>query len=260
MKVIEYIRSKLKLEKLHMTLIDPEKLSPKQCADTAHSAYRAGSDAVMVGGSTGIDFEGLNSSVQAMKERISIPVIQFPSHSEALSPSFDAIYFMSLLNSKQVKFVIGEQMKASPIIRNMGIETIPMGYVIVEPGMKVGEMGGAEPVKRDDITTAVGYALATEYFGMDLFYLEAGSGAPLPVPVEMIAAVKEKISIPLIVGGGIRDEKTAGEISEAGADIIVTGTVVEISEDTEETLRSIIRGVKSASIENRFKKKHQHYR
>jgi phosphoglycerol geranylgeranyltransferase len=254
MKVIEYIRSKLRLEKLHMTLIDPEKLSPKECGDVAHLAYRAGSDAVMVGGSTGIDFEGLNSSVQAMKDRIPIPVIQFPSHSEALSPNFDAIYFMSLLNSKQVKFIVGEQMRASPIIKNMGLETIPMGYVIVEPGMKVGEMGGAEPLKRNDIKSAIGYALATEYFGMDLFYLEAGSGAPEPVPMEMISAVKDKISIPLIVGGGIRDEKTAKEISEAGADIVVTGTVVEISEDVQGTLRNIVRGVKGISVGRQFKR------
>jgi phosphoglycerol geranylgeranyltransferase len=254
MKVIEYIRSKLRLEKLHMTLIDPEKLSPKECGDVAYLAYRAGSDAVMVGGSTGIDFEGLNSSVQAMKDRIPIPVIQFPSHSEALSPKFDAIYFMSLLNSKQVKFIVGEQMRASPIIKNMGLETIPMGYVIVEPGMKVGEMGGAEPVKRNDIKSAIGYALATEYFGMDLFYLEAGSGAPEPVPMEMISAVKDKISIPLIVGGGIRDEKTAKEISGAGADIVVTGTVVEISEDVQGTLKNIVRGVKSISVGRQLKR------
>jgi phosphoglycerol geranylgeranyltransferase len=149
-----------------------------------------------------------------------------------------------MLNSKEIKYIIGEQMKASRIIKDMGVETIPMGYVIVEPGMKVGEMGGAEPVKRDDVKTAIGYALAAEFFGMNLFYLEAGSGAPEPVPTEMIKAVKEKLSIPLIVGGGIRDKKTASEISEAGADIVVTGTIVEISEDIEGMLRRIVNGVK----------------
>ncbi len=244
MKVIEYIRSKLRLEKLHMTLIDPEKLSPEECADIAYLANRAGTDAVMVGGSTGVEASKLDKSVLAMRDNIPIPVIHFPSHAEALSPNFDAIYFMSMLNSKEIKFIVGEQMKASPIIKNMGVETIPMGYVIVEPGMKVGEMGGAEPVKRNDVKTAIGYALAAEFLGMKFLYLEAGSGAPEPVPPEMVKAVKDELSIPLIVGGGIRDGKTASRISEAGADIVVTGTVVELSKDVEGALRDIVRGVK----------------
>lgn len=244
MKVIEYIKSKVRIEKLHMTLIDPEKLSPEDCSDIAFLAYRAGSDAIMIGGSTGVDYKNLDKSVIEMKYRIPIPIIQFPSHSEALSPNVDAIYYMSMLNSKETKFVVGEQMKASLKIKKMGIETIPMGYVIVEPGMKVGEMGGADPVKKDDHETAIGYALAAEFFGMELVYLEAGSGAPSPVPDKMIRAVKEEISIPLVVGGGIRDASTAFNISEAGANIVVTGTIVEVSEDVEGMLREIIKGVK----------------
>ncbi len=244
MKVIEYIQSKLRIEKLHMTLIDPEKLSPEKCADIAYSAYRAGTDAIMVGGSTGISSHNLDDSVLAMKERMPIPIIQFPSHSEALSPNADAIYFMSMLNSKDIKYIIGEQMKASSLLKDMAIETMPMGYVIVEPGMKVGEMGRAEPVKRHDIDKAIGYGLAAEFFGMKFVYLEAGSGAPSPVPVEMVKAVKDKLSIPLVIGGGIRDAKTASEISKAGADIVVTGTIVELSDDVEGILRSIVNGVK----------------
>lgn len=244
MRVIDYIRSKLRLEKLHMTLIDPEKLTSDDCADVAYLAYRAGTDAVMVGGSTGINVENLDKSVLAMKNLVPIPIIQFPSHSEALSSNCDALYFMSMLNSKEPKYIIGEQMKASSVIKEMGVETIPMGYVIVEPGMRVGEMGFAEPVKRNDVKSAIGYALATELLGMKLFYLEAGSGAPEPVPSEMVEAVREKLSIPLLVGGGIRDPDTAYKISRAGADIVVTGTIVEISKDVEGALRKIIRGVK----------------
>lgn len=244
-KVIEYIRSKLRLEKLHMTLIDPDKHSPDECSDIAYLAYRAGSDAIMVGGSTGINSENLDKSVVAMKSLVPIPIIHFPSHAGALSPNFDAIYFMSLLNSKEIKYLVGEQMKASQIIKDMEIETIPMGYVIVEPGMRVGETGAAEPVKRDDVKTAIGYALAAEFFGMKLYYLEAGSGAPEPVPTEMVKAVKKILTIPLIVGGGIKDAETARKISEAGADIVVTGTIVEISEDVEGTLRNIIKAVKA---------------
>ncbi len=231
-----------------MTLIDPEKPSSEECADIAYQAFRAGSDAIMVGGSTGISFENLDESVRAMRDRIPIPIIQFPSHSKALSPNADAIYFMSMLNSKDIKYLIREQMNAAPAIKEMGVETIPMGYIIVEPGMKVGEMGGAEPVKRDDFKTAIGYGLAAEFFGMELFYLEAGSGAPEPVPFQMVDAVKQKLSIPLIVGGGIRNAKTASKISEAGADIVVTGTIVEISDEIEGNLRKIVKAVKGSAF------------
>jgi phosphoglycerol geranylgeranyltransferase len=244
MRVIEYIRSKMKLGKLHMTLIDPDKQSQKESAKIAYIAYTAGSDAIMVGGSTGIDFENLNKSVLAMKEKVPIPIIQFPSHSKALSPNIDAIYFMSMLNSMDINYIIGEQMRAASAIKNMDIETIPMGYVIVEPGMKVGEMGSADPVKRDDIKRAIGYGVAAELLGMNLYYLEAGSGAPEPVPEDMVKAVSDSLSIPLVVGGGIRDAKSASRIADAGADIVVTGTIVEESEDIKGVLESIVSGVK----------------
>ena len=244
MRVREYLRSKMRLETLHMTLIDPDKLTPSECGEVALKAYRAGSDAIMVGGSTGIDFKTLDNSVLAMKEVIPIPIIQFPSHGRAITPNSDAIYFMSMLNSMDINFIIGEQMRASQSIKAMGIETIPMGYVIVAPGMKVGETGSADPVKRNDIKRAVGYGLASEFLGMTLFYLEAGSGAPEPVPTDMVSAVSEALSIPLVVGGGIRDAESAARISEAGADIIVTGTIVEESKDVEGTLKRIISGVK----------------
>jgi phosphoglycerol geranylgeranyltransferase len=244
MRVSDYIRSKLKLGTLHMTLIDPDKLNPSECAEVAYLACRAGTDAIMVGGSTGIDFVTLDKCVVAMGERIAIPIIQFPSHSKAISPNSDAIYFMSMLNSMDINFIIGEQMRASKMIKDIGLETISMGYVIVEPGMKVGEMGSADPVKRNDNERAMGYALAAELLGMDLFYLEAGSGAPDPVSPEMVSEVAKVLSIPLVVGGGIRKAEDAASISEAGANIVVTGTVVEESEDVEEILKGIVSAVK----------------
>jgi phosphoglycerol geranylgeranyltransferase len=125
----------------------------------------------------------------------------------------------------------------------LGVEPISMGYIIVEPGMKVGEVGMAKPIPRSDVHQAAAFALAAEYMGMKLVYLEAGSGAPQPVPSEMIAAVKGTISVPLLVGGGIRDARTAEQVRLAGADVVVTGTVVENSALGED-LRHIIRAAK----------------
>ena len=113
-----------------------------------------------------------------------------------MSGYFDAIYFMSMLNSHNLRHVIREQVAGAPIVRRLGLEPILMGYVIIAPGMKVGEVGEADIIPRNDIKSAVSYALAAEYLGMQTVYLEAGSGAPEPVPEDMIKAVKQELKIP----------------------------------------------------------------
>ncbi len=212
---------------LHMTLLDPTKQSPEKAGDIAHTAARLGTDAIMVGGSTGVTQRNLDETILSIKAKVKIPVIYFPSGANAISGHCDAIYFMSMLNSRNIKNVIREQVMAAPIVSKLGLEMISMGYVIVEPGMKVGEVGEADLVKRSDVQTAVAYGLAAQFLGMDCLYLEAGSGAPDPVPPVMIRAVKSKISIPLLVGGGIRTAERALEAKRAGANVIVTGTIVE---------------------------------
>ncbi|MEM2900335.1 MAG: geranylgeranylglyceryl/heptaprenylglyceryl phosphate synthase [Thermoplasmata archaeon] len=244
-KVYRYIEKKLKIEKLHMTLIDPDKQSAKIAGRIGTQAENAGSDAIMVGGSTGVSNEKLDDTVLALKDSCDIPVILFPTSSNVISMHADAIYYMSMLNSRSLKYVIGEQVRAAQYIKKIGLEAIPMGYVIIEPGMKVGEVGHAKVVKRDDIKQACDYACAAELLGMKLVYLEAGSGAPKPVPPEMVRAVKAQLSIPLIVGGGIRTAGDASKTSRAGADIIVTGTIVEEVRDIEVTLKEIIKAIKS---------------
>ena len=97
-----------------------------------------------------------------------------------------------------------------------------------------------ETKKKDDIEIAVGYALAAQYLGMKFFYLEAGSGANYPVSNEMIAAVKKNINVPILVGGGIRYEKTAHEKARAGANIIITGTTLEKEKNLKQALSDII--------------------
>ena len=155
---------------------------------------------------------------------------------------------MSLLNSNNLDYVIREHVKGAPFVKYSGLEPISMGYVIVEPGMTAGRMGEADLIKRDDLQTAVGYALATEYLGMRFFYIEAGSGAPTPVPNEMIQAVKKNTSIPILVGGGIRDSETAKEKAAAGADIIITGTAIEKDTHLKKTLANIISVIEGLKV------------
>jgi len=245
LKVKQYIIDTLEKHRLHMTLIDPAKQAPAASGQIARAANKAGSDAIMVGGSTGITQENLDRTVERIKKGCSLPVIYFPSGANAIARHADAIYFMSMLNSRNVKNITGEHWKGAPVIRKLGVETISMGYVIVEPGMKVGEVGEADLVRRDDISRAVGYGIATELFGMDLLYLEAGSGAPEPVPERMIKAVRKSIGIPLVVGGGIVSGDKAKAVARAGADIVVTGTLVEDG-DFEPKLSAVIEAVHKA--------------
>jgi phosphoglycerol geranylgeranyltransferase len=239
---MEYIVETLRSHKMHMTLVDPAKQLPEAAGAIALKAQSAGSDAIMVGGSTGITQENLDRTIDEIKRASELPVIYFPSGANAIAKRCDAIYFMSMLNSRNPRNITGEHARGAPVIKSLGLEPLSMGYIIVEPGMKVGEVGEADVVGREDTERAVGYALAAEFLGMALVYLEAGSGAPAPVPVNMIRSVKESIGIPLIVGGGITSPDRAKEIAVAGADIIVTGTLVE-NGDFEEPLRAVVSAV-----------------
>jgi phosphoglycerol geranylgeranyltransferase len=240
---MNYLTERVSEGKVHMVLIDPEKQSPEDSASLAATAEAAGSDAIMVGGSTGVNESNLDATVEGIKDSSSLPVILFPAGAHTLSRYADAIYFMSVLNSRNLDHVVGEQKRAARVVKAMGLEPIPMGYVIVEPGMRVGVVGEATPVPRASPDEAVDYALMAEYLGMRLIYLEAGSGAPEPVPTGMIRAVREEISIPLVVGGGIRTPDDASQVARAGADIVVTGTVFEESNSTDYLTR-IVRGIK----------------
>jgi phosphoglycerol geranylgeranyltransferase len=171
MKIWNYINNKLQQgEKLHMTLLDPDKQDSETAGEMASLAEQAGSDAVMVGGSTALCQESLDETVKCIKNKSKLPVILFPTAAGCLSKYADAIYFMSMLNSRNLKFVVGEHKVGAPIIKEFGLEPIPMGYIVVEPGMKVGEVGEADLLARTAHDEAVAYALVAEYFGMKLVY------------------------------------------------------------------------------------------
>lgn len=243
MSIAEDIVNMTKKKKLHFSLIDPDKQNPELAGSIAKTAEEAGSSAIMVGGSTLVSQKQVDDTVKAIKGDTDLPVILFPSGARFLSKYADAVFFMSLLNSRNLDYVIREHVKGAPFVKHSGVEPISMGYVIVEPGMTAGRIGEVDLIKKDDIETAVGYALASQYLGMELFYLEAGSGASSPVSNRMIKAVKQSIDIPLIVGGGIRGVKTARQKAHAGADIIITGTKLEEEKNLKQALTNIIKAI-----------------
>jgi phosphoglycerol geranylgeranyltransferase len=245
--VMKYIRKKRKSGPLHFTLIDPDKQAPAKAARLACEAEKAGSDAIMIGGSQAAQAIYQDDTIQEIKKRSGLPVILFPSSHAGISGYADAVFFMSLLNSRSTQYMMEEQVKGSVIISKYKLEALPMGYLIVESGNTTSAawVGDVRPIPREKPEFAVAYALAAKYFGMKFVYLEAGSGADHPVPNGMVSVVKKAVSngkngCYVIVGGGIRDEKSAREKAAAGADIIVTGT---IGEKNPEMLKRIIRAV-----------------
>jgi phosphoglycerol geranylgeranyltransferase len=243
MTMKQYLIEKMKEGTIHLALLDPDKQNSDEAAIIARKVKEAGTDAIMIGGSTGVTTENLSATARAIKDASGLKTIHFPGNPTALTKDVDSILFMSMVNSKNPFWIVRAQAGASAYIKSLGVETISLGYIIVEPGMKVGEVGEASPIKHDEVDKAVGYAIACELFGMDFVYLEAGSGADIPVPPAMISAVKKNISIPLLVGGGIRTPEAAEAARLAGADAIVTGTFIENCKDSD-MLKAVVHASK----------------
>jgi phosphoglycerol geranylgeranyltransferase len=243
-RVEKYLLEKIKAEgSIHITLIDPEKITPPQAAQVAENSKASGTSAMMIGGSTFVSQAHLDGVVKAIRRAVKIPIILFPNNITGISRYADAIWFMSLLNSVDPYFLIGAQILGAPLVKKYGLEPISMGYIIVGEGGTAGIVGKAIPVPYNKSELAAAHALAGQYLGMHFIYLEGGSGAKKPVPPEMIRTVNHFIDIPLIVGGGVRTKEQALAAASAGADIIVTGNIIEIT-GAKQKISEIIDGVK----------------
>ncbi len=242
-RVERYILESLK-EKgaLHMTLIDPARSEPLEARKIAREAVRAGTTAIMVGGSIGVSEWMVDEVVKAIKSAVNVPVILFPGNPSGVSKYADAVWFLSVLNSYNPFFIIGGQMQGAPIVKRYGLEALPLAYLILGEGGAVSYVSQTRPLPLNKPEIVVAYALAAQYMGFRFVYLEGGSGG-IPVPPHIIKAVKENVEIPVIVGGGIRSRELATRAVASGADIIVTGTIVEEATSVYDTIRSIIEGI-----------------
>jgi len=212
----------------YIVLIDPDKKSENGLAGKVKKINNSGVDAILVGGSLMMD--GLCSDrVAQIKSLAEIPVIFFPGGISQLNSHYDAILFMSIISGRNPHYLIGEQVIAAPIVKDLGIEVIPTGYLLLDGGSDstVQFMSGTAPIPMDKPDISIAHALAAQYLGKKLIYLEAGSGAKQAVPNELIKEVVEHVDIPLIVGGGIRTPEAAREKVKAGASFVVTGTIIE---------------------------------
>jgi len=221
MNVNEYISLKRQMgQKMLAVLIDPDK--PIRFT----KGELDGADLVFVGGSTGAISEAFIQQIRTITHR---PIVLFPGNIAQFTAQADALLFLSMLSSRNAEVVIGQQVKAAAEVKQSGIETISMGYILID-GDKVSSVQQAShstPISKEDIPLICSTAIAGELLGNQLIYLEAGSGAKTPVSTEIIQRVKKTISVPLIVGGGITTPEGMKAAFKAGADIVVIGNYLE---------------------------------
>lgn len=211
-----------------LLLLDPDRIQQREYLRLASHASECGVDALLVGSSF-VLHSNFGNAVQAIKEVTELPVIIFPGSITQITEHADAILFTSLLSGRNATYLIEEQVKGAPIIKQCGIEPIPTGYLLIESGnlTSVQFISGSSPIPNTKSDIAAAHALAAEYLGMKLVYLEAGSGAKTPVPIEMVREVAAYVSTPIVVGGGLKDPEAISSRIAAGASFVVVGNHFE---------------------------------
>jgi putative glycerol-1-phosphate prenyltransferase len=209
-------------------LIDPDNVRMGEIDRIVSRALEARVDYFFVGGSLIVN-NGLDACLEMIKSKCDIPLILFPGDSYQLSYRADAILFLSLISGRNAELLIGKHVITAPYLKLSPLEVISCGYLLVDGGVPttVSYMSNTQPIPSDKDDIAVCTALAGEMLGLKLMYLDAGSGAVLPVSEQMIEAVSQAVDVPVIVGGGIDSPERALRNVQAGADIIVVGNAIE---------------------------------
>lgn len=210
-------------------LIDPDKWNREDIADQVGVANELGVDLIFVGGS--LIFKPVDLLIDFVKEHTRIPVVLFPGSPLQISAKADATLFLSLISGRNPEYLIGNHVIAAPFLKESGLEVIPTGYVLIDGGFQtsVSYMSNTLPIPADKADIVLATALAGEMLGLKVIYLDAGSGARNPVSSRVISTVASQISLPLMVGGGIRTAHEARSAYQAGADILVVGNAAENS-------------------------------
>ena len=225
-------------------LIDPDKVDNEKMQRLLELAHVAKVDYFLVGGSLVIS-NYLDTCVQFIKKNSSIPVILFPGSHTQVSRYADALLYLSLISGRNPELLIGQHVISAPAVRKSGLEILSTGYMVIDGGAPttVSYISNASPLPADKNEIAVCTAMAGEMLGMQLIYMDAGSGAKRPITESMIATVSRHISVPLFIGGGITNPEKAYLNCKAGADIIVVGNAIEKDESLIMEMASAVHSV-----------------
>lgn len=224
----EILNSKKANKKLLAILLDPDKINLENCSYLAEKINQSPATHIFIGGSS---FNGnhLDELIVNLKSKINLPFVLFPGNPSQISNKADGILFLTLLSGRNPDYLIEHQVNAVPILNKTNLEIISTGYILIESGNEtaVERVSKTKPLDRNNPSYALQTAQAGEFIGNKLIYLEAGSGAKLSVPNEMITLVANTIDIPLLVGGGITSKQQIQDCYNSGANLVVIGTAFE---------------------------------
>lgn len=208
-------------------LIDPEKYSEKEYLNKK-GAIEDRFDLILVGGSSD-EHNEIDQCIQSIKNHFDLAVYIFPGSHDQISQHADGILYLSLISGDNPKYLIGEHRKSARKVKSIGIDVISTGYVLIDGQhlSSVERVSETKPLAQEDAEKIIDTAIAGELLGMQMIYLEAGSGAKRPVHQEIIKKVSNQLDIPLIVGGGIRSTSEIKTAFENGANMVVIGTFIE---------------------------------
>lgn len=225
------LSAKKESKKLVAVLIDPEKMDLKNITRFLKKVHNSIATHIFVGGSTDINNETENL-VLTVKKETNLPVVLFPGDVSQITNKADGILFLSLLSGRNPKYLIDQQIEAAPILKKTSLEIIPTGYILIDGKKETAtqKVSNTKPISQENTTLILDTSLAGEFSGKKLIYLEAGSGATEVVSDIIIKQVSKIISVPLIIGGGIRSKKQLEKAFTAGADLVVIGTAFENDE------------------------------
>lgn len=218
--------------KLLAVLLDPDKIAMEALPMLAEKINESPASHIFVGGSI-VEADIIDELILTLKQITRLPVLLFPGNPSQISKEADGILFLTLLSGRNPDYLIEHQVNAVPVLKKTTLEVISTGYILIESGTQtaVERVSKTEPLARTNSDYVLQTAQAGEFIGNKLIYLEAGSGAQLAVPLEMIAKVSANTNVPVIVGGGIRSQQAIAEAFQAGADLVVIGTAFENDSD-----------------------------
>lgn len=210
-------------------LIDPDKMKDEpRLHNLLELINHSKVDFVLVGGSLLVE-DNFHQCLRSIKQRCNVPVVLFPGSPSQVSSEADAILFLSLISGRNPELLIGQHVIAAPLLKRMNIEVVPTGYMLIDCGRPttVSYISHTLPIPYNKPEIAAATALAGEMLGLRCMYMDGGSGADKPISAVMIREVREAVNVPIIVGGGIRNEEQARLAYQAGADMVVVGTAFE---------------------------------
>ncbi|WP_299057785.1 geranylgeranylglyceryl/heptaprenylglyceryl phosphate synthase [uncultured Polaribacter sp.] len=232
------LEAKKEGKKLLAVLIDPEKMPLQNIPSFFKKVTASIATHIFVGGSTDINNQ-TEKVVAAIKKNTQLPVVLFPGDVRQITNKADGLLFLSLLSGRNPEYLIEQQIKSVPFVKDTHLEIIPTGYILIDGGKEtaVQKVSKTTPIDQDNTTLILNTGLAGQFSGKKLIYLEAGSGATIPVAENIISLVSKNLTIPLIVGGGIKSKKQLETAFSAGADLVVIGTAFENDETFFEDLK-----------------------